>query len=282
MSARCPNGHDSGTDDYCDVCGLKIGSSEPPSPSAWPSTAPAVEVEPECRCPVCQAAVAADDRYCENCGHDLDLPAPDDQLKDREPPITTPNPPKPPSTTPNPPKPPSSACWEIVAEADQAYFQKFDHTADLAFPAGAPTRRFSLSGDEITIGRRSVSLGISPTIDLSAAPTDGAISHLHAKLVRQADGSWVLFDRASTNGVYLDGATEPVPRDVPIALEDGTRVHLGAWTTLTLRRVDTTATPVADSAATSAPAPRRPDGPPARRERVRVWPGGAGRTDGPP
>jgi hypothetical protein len=262
VSARCPNGHDSETDDYCDVCGLKIGSSEPPSPvpSTRPSAAdpgveaPAGDVEPECRCPVCQAVVAADDRYCEDCGHDLDLPAPDDQPSDREPPITTPNPPKLPSTTPNPPKPPSSAPWEIVAEADQAYFQKFDHTADLAFPAVAPTRRFSLTGDEIFIGRRSVSQGIFPTIDLSAAPTDGAISHTHAKLERQADGSWVLYD-SSTNGVYLDEATEPVARGVPIAVQDGTRLHLGAWTTLTLRRADTRATPVADSAATARQKP---------------------------
>jgi FHA domain len=251
LSASCPNGHDSAADDYCDVCGLKIGPSEPPSTAG----APGGHVEPERLCPVCQAVVAADDRYCEDCGHDLDVPAPDDQPSGREAPSTTPNPPKMPSTTPNPPKPSSSASWEIVAEADQAYFQRFDHTADLAFPAVAPTRRFSLTGDKIEIGRRSVSQGIFPEIDLSAVPTDGAISHSHAMLVRQADGSWVLYDPGSTNGVYLDEATEPVPRDVPIAIQDGTRVHLGAWTTLTLRRTDTTATPAPGSAATARQKP---------------------------
>jgi hypothetical protein len=291
MSASCANGHESETDDYCDVCGLKIGSSEPPSPSPLASTrpsaaeAPAGDVAAECLCPDCGTVVAAEDRFCENCGHDL-LPArlggqeggadePPSTAPNRpKPPSTAPNRPKPPSTAPNRPKPPSttpdpptsssSTRWEIVAEADPAYFEKFN-TADLVFPAVTPVRRFSLTGDEITIGRRSVSQGISPTIDLSAAPTDGAISHLHAVLVRQADGSWVLVDPGSANGVYLNEAIEALPRNVPIALEEGTRVHLGAWTTLTLRRADTAKTPVTDSAATERrnPEPRmvHPPGP---------------------
>ena len=248
MSARCPSGHDSATDDYCDVCGLKIGSS---SPSPSPPEASAGAAEPERLCPVCESVVAVTDRFCEECGHDLRSPPLGDQEGGGEASAsTTPNRPKPPNTTPNAPRPPPLARWEIVAEADPSYFERFDSTAELVFPAVTPVRRFSLTGDEITIGRRSVSKGISPTIDLSAAPTDGAISHLHAVLLRQADGSWALIDPGSANGVYLNQAIEPVPHDVPIALEDGTQMHLGAWTTLTLRRADTTAILVPDSAAT--------------------------------
>ena len=37
--AICPNGHDSASDDFCDVCGMRIAGS--PRPGSAGSTAPA-------------------------------------------------------------------------------------------------------------------------------------------------------------------------------------------------------------------------------------------------
>ena len=89
----------------------------------------------------------------------------------------------------------------------------------------------------MSIGRRSRSKGVSPTIDLSAAPEDPAISRQHAILVRQPDDTWAVVDPGSTNGVFLHDADVPLVRNVAVPLPEGAQIHLGAWTTITVRRV---------------------------------------------
>ena len=87
---------------------------------------------------------------------------------------------------------------------------------------------------ETRVGRRSGARGIDPEIDLSGAPEDTAISHLHALLLRQGDGTYSLVDPGSTNGTTVNDDTTPVATNVAIPLTDGDRIHVGAWTTLTL------------------------------------------------
>jgi pSer/pThr/pTyr-binding forkhead associated (FHA) protein len=94
-----------------------------------------------------------------------------------------------------------------------------------------------LDQPEVNIGRRSPSRGIAPEIDLSGAPQDPAISHLHAILVRQDDDSYSLVDPGSINGTTLNDNPAPIAPNTPIPLADGDRIHLGAWTTITLRLV---------------------------------------------
>jgi len=104
------------------------------------------------------------------------------------------------------------------------------------FPAFCPPRRFDLvPGSKLLIGRRSRSRGIEPEIDLTGPPEDVAVSHQHAMLVSTMDGSWSVVDLDSANGTYVNGGTDPIEANNPVALHDGDRVHVGAWTTLTIQ-----------------------------------------------
>jgi pSer/pThr/pTyr-binding forkhead associated (FHA) protein len=55
-------------------------------------------------------------------------------------------------------------------------------------------------------------------------------------LVAQPDDSWVLVDLGSSNGTYLNDGTEAIEENVPVPLSDGDRIHLGAFSTITIRR----------------------------------------------
>jgi pSer/pThr/pTyr-binding forkhead associated (FHA) protein len=46
----------------------------------------------------------------------------------------------------------------------------------------------------------------------------------------------VIIDQDSTNGTTLNGSPDPIPPHVPVPLNDGDRIHIGAWTTITLHR----------------------------------------------
>jgi len=52
--------------------------------------------------------------------------------------------------------------------------------------------------------------------------------------VSSADGGWSVVDLDSANGTYLNGGTDPIAPNTPVPLHDGDRIHLGAWTTLTI------------------------------------------------
>ena len=224
MTAVCPNGHQSATTDYCDQCGAKIEdrhAAGAPQPAAAPQPAQAVAAEPEPAatptgepCPVCGAARVGTDRYCEGCGYDFTaVPAVGE-------------------TTPaNPANP--DAVWEVVVTADRAYYERVAPDG-IAFPPHCPARTFVIDGREVRIGRRSASRGIQPEIDLGGAPEDTAISHLHALLVQQSDGSYALVDPGSTNGTTVNDDDTPVAANVAVPMSDGDRIHIGAWTTITL------------------------------------------------
>ncbi|SCG10122.1 FHA domain-containing protein [Streptomyces sp. Ncost-T6T-2b] len=106
----------------------------------------------------------------------------------------------------------------------------------LNLPAYSPEQRLPLTGSQVTIGRRRQSTGESPDVDLSVPPEDPGVSHQHAVLVQQPDGGWAVVDQNSTNGTTLNGAEEPIQPYVPVPLQDGDQVHVGAWTTITVRR----------------------------------------------
>lgn len=132
--------------------------------------------------------------------------------------------------------------WTAVVSADRAYYdavraQDGPDVAVLAFPPYCPERRVSLTGREIRIGRRSVSQGTVPEIDLSGPPEDPGVSHTHAVLLARPDGGWTLVDPGSTNGTSVNEETDPIAVNTEIPLQDGDRIHVGAWTTITVRRL---------------------------------------------
>jgi pSer/pThr/pTyr-binding forkhead associated (FHA) protein len=126
-----------------------------------------------------------------------------------------------------------------VVTADRVYFDRIVagvgvDASELSFPAYCPERQFRLSGTEVRVGRRSVSRGIHPEIDLTGPPADPGVSRLHALLVAGPDGTWSVVDTGSENGTLVNGNT--IPANQAVALHDGDRIHLGAWTALTITR----------------------------------------------
>jgi hypothetical protein len=52
--------------------------------------------------------------------------------------------------------------------------------------------------------------------------------------VRQDDGSYAVVDLRSANGTWLNEDPAPIAPYVPVRLRPGDRVHIGAWTTITV------------------------------------------------
>ncbi|MEV6522120.1 FHA domain-containing protein [Longispora sp. NPDC051575] len=266
----CPNGHESADADYCDVCGALIGgAARPPSgaPQGGVSPSPAVGAGTSGQSsssssgptgtaasghvagaadgrgpgPAPGAAPAADapcpecgdprtGRFCETCGYDFT--ASGTPPRARPAPATQGQAPQPPAPGPTPGQ------WSVTVTADRAYHRAVadradDDSEEVPFPAYCPERRFALTGGQLLIGRRSRSRGIVPDIDLTGPPEDTGVSHVHALLVATADG-WELVDPGSTNGTRLNGAEDPLAENTPVPLSDGDRIHVGAWTTITV------------------------------------------------
>ncbi|TYB66119.1 FHA domain-containing protein [Nonomuraea sp. PA05] len=211
--ATCPQGHQSGADDYCDVCGTQLaGAPQPASQPAAPAAAPSQPAE---ACPICRTPRAG--HFCEVCGHDY--------------------------TGAAPAQAPAAgagvgARWEAVTASDRTYYEKViaeggPDAAAMAFPPYCPERSFALHGEQVRIGRRSRARNLQPEIDLSGPPEDPGVSHLHAVLLAQPDGTWMLVDPGSANGTQVNGKTLKI--NVPVMVGPGDRIHLGAWTVITIR-----------------------------------------------
>jgi hypothetical protein len=111
--------------------------------------------------------------------------------------------------------PAKPVAWELVIEADRAYHARFAAGA-MGFPEGHRPHSLPLDGAELRIGR-----------------SDPALSRRHAVLRRCDDGTYAIEDLGSTNGTEVNG--RPIAAGEPVALGDGDRVHLGAWTVITIR-----------------------------------------------
>lgn len=218
----CPKGHPSGTDDFCDTCGAKIGGAPTATVAATParsaptgstptSTPAALTGKP---CPNCGTPQAGTARFCEDCGYDHSTG-------------------KVPTFGPAPVAAPARDQWSATVTADRAYFDA-NAIDGVEFPAHCPERSFTLPAPQVRIGRRSASKGTDPEMDLSAQPLDPGISHSHALLTLNTDGIWLVCDLGSTNGTYLNDDTDPLPAGQSRPLADGDRIHVGAWTTITV------------------------------------------------
>lgn len=130
----------------------------------------------------------------------------------------------------------SAPSWCAVIAPDRVYFEAGGAaTEGFTFPASSPARSVELTGTSALIGRRSSSKGITPEIDLASTPADPGVSREHARLLAQPDGSWAVADEGSTNGTYVNGSSQRIPANAPVQLANGDRVHVGVWTTITLR-----------------------------------------------
>ncbi|MFI1912433.1 FHA domain-containing protein [Nocardia sp. NPDC020380] len=240
--AICPSGHDSEATDYCDICGLQIRSGE----SATPATESADEP-----CPVCGEPRTG--RFCEGCSYDFVAGVPHAAAAGTATGTLTASTPAPamaetmamatptlPNTTPPPVQVAVESAWTATVSADRTYYETMRSEDDeIEFPAYCPDRTFPLQGAQVRVGRYSASKGIDPEIDLAGPPQDPGISHLHFLIVAQPGNGWAVIDLGSTNGTRINGAEDPIPHGTTVPLRSGDRIHLGAWTTLTVLSAET-------------------------------------------
>ncbi|MFG2442989.1 FHA domain-containing protein [Nocardia fluminea] len=248
----CADGHQSRSTDYCDVCGSALGAVPAPDPAALRL------------CPNCHAPSSG--RFCEGCGHDSALPPPTatpprpgDRSESADParagygdPSTGMRPessrahPDPrggfdPTLIATGPPPDSgrSTVWVARIFADREFYtrvqaRKGPDAERVEFPDFYPERRIILHGNQFLIGKRSASQGIVPEIDLGIAPADIGVSRAHAMIQVDQRGALTITDLGSTNGTSLDGAEAPITPQQAVALREGSRIHVGGWTTIAI------------------------------------------------
>ena len=153
-------------------------------------------------CPECKTARPAGDRFCETCGHDFEVAAP------------------------------AEPAWEIVIEADRGYHARFA-AGDVVFPEGHSPHCVPVHAAELRIGRSDPASNGADGPQISGAADDPALSRRHAVLRRRGDGAYAIEDLGSTNGTEVNGRR--IAAGKPVVLGDGDRIHLGAWTGITIR-----------------------------------------------
>lgn len=215
MDTLCPQGHRSLTSDYCDQCGTPIAVA-PPVPEGEVEVSSVTQVRiPEAateRCPLCDTARTPGDRYCEVDGYDFEPPDG------------------------------SMVVWRAIVQADRTQFDRISPD-DLQFPDDASPLTFVLDAESVAVGRQSASRGSIPDIDLGGAYEDPGVSRRHLRFHRLPDGTYAVVDCGSANGTTINDDATPLPPEIPVPVADGDRVHLGAWTTITIVRGSTESKP---------------------------------------
>ena len=252
MTAVCPAGHTSQSDDYCDVCGMPIEAgtatgeaATPPPPTDAPSQAAEQTSRPAQSCPNCGTPNVADALFCEACGYDfttgtMPRPAspPEEQRAtsestdaDRAAAIDAPD-----ADQAAAIQAPDAGSFDWVAEVwiDPEWYEA-QESPDPLPSAGLP-EIVPLQATSVLVGRTSKSRNIHPEIDCDL---DSGVSRRQCQLT--TDGTrWWVEDLDSANGTFVGSAaggmpTDPVPVGVKRELTTDDRVYVGAWTRLVIR-----------------------------------------------
>ncbi|WP_232835490.1 FHA domain-containing protein [Actinocorallia populi] len=195
------------------TCTFRLRRGAAPAPPPVPASSPARSGP----CPEC--ALPGEGRFCEGCGHDFATGVPG----------------------PRPAAPEDfRSRWYVVISTDPEYHRRIlaesgPDAGRLPAPQGRPGLSSPLTGGRVLLGRRSTLRGTVPDIDLAVPTRDPAVSRTHAVLISR-DGRWCLVDPGSANGTRLNAGSAPVAVGAEIPLHEGDRIHVGAWTTLELRR----------------------------------------------
>lgn len=266
----CPNGHNSSSDDYCDVCGVPMAAGPEAGASsvtavAGSAAAPAAPDAAPRNCPNCQAPNAADALFCESCGYDFStgtMPRTADLSLDTPvggsgtageaasagsdgssgPAADTPAedaPTNAPAAAATPdgnvsPAPETDGSWVAEVWIDPDWYA-VQNSADPLPSAGLP-EVVVLRRRSVLVGRTSRSRNITPEIDCES---DTGVSRRQAQLT--TDGTrWFVEDLDSANGTYVAPSSGPLPtRPITpgqrVELDPDDRVYLGAWTRIVVR-----------------------------------------------
>lgn len=228
---QCPKGHSSTESDYCSECGTKI-QGVPNTEATLASSllvATSAIVCPDCATP----HESTSGNFCEICGYNfvtgvhgevpgLEVEAVPDAIVPLS--LTGEGEPTVKQTKASVSQVSQRIAWELQITIDPA----------LALPESPPAPNqvpitVSLQQAVNLIGRRSTQRAIAPEVALDF---DNAVSHRHALLTQQADGTWSLRDIGSSNGTFINGQELAAMVDVP--LQDGDEFTLGHWTRIKL------------------------------------------------
>ena len=165
-------------------------------------------------CPSCGAPISG--RFCEACGHDSALPEP---ARDSAAGLGV-------QSNGPPSSPPTGSSTSASSPAAAP--------TPSSSPSSSRNAESSCSGNTL-IGRRNRKQGVEPEIDLGIHPVDRGVSTQHAVL-RIRDSGLTITDLGSTNGTSLNDSDELLGNGEEIPLADGDRIHVGAWTTITVTR----------------------------------------------
>jgi FHA domain len=239
---NCPKGHQSTEPDYCSECGAKIigangvisTSTISPNLSQTVSQAVSQEISQVSQttksaiiCPDCSAPHEADSgNFCEICGYNFTTrthgevpispisPTLETQKTEQETNIC-------PTSSP-------VTAWEIIITIDP----NLRHPESPEAPINQPPITYPLNKPVNLIGRNSKAKAVYPEIALDF---DDAVSHRHAVLNQQADGTFTLRDIGSANGTLFRGIELKPMVDTP--LKEGDTFTLGHWTKITLKAI---------------------------------------------
>lgn len=217
MGFRCPQGHQSLNDEYCDVCGaVNPAHAMARAPTDHLGLAFGVG---EQRCMVCGATRDGTDRYCANCGYDFEM---------QEPLLPQPQPaelaPMPRASASLPPDGAANAApgLMLVVGVNPARFNEPDSPAP---PVDVSERMFVIDRSPMLIGRDGPGLEIP-------IHGDPYVSRVHAEIVWMGSG-WGIRDLGSTNGTKVNGVPVATSEVRPLRPEDV--VELGFFSQLKVR-----------------------------------------------
>ena len=131
-----------------------------------------------------------------------------------------------------------SVGWTAVVSADRELYERVlarEGPDTVEFPRFFPERRIALQRNTTLIGRGNREQGVEPEIDLGIHPADRGVSTQHAVL-RIRDSGLTVTDLGSTNGTTLNDSDDRLPEGEETPLTDGDRIHVGAWTTITIEQ----------------------------------------------
>ena len=209
----CPKGHSSAEPDYCSECGAKINGIQPHTLTTVPQAASTLVT-----CPDCSALHDPDGgNFCEICGYNF-LTGAHGEVPPVKAIATTAADENPQSLVPSSQSP--IASLEIFITVDPSL-----GTGNSPEIPDITPITLRLEKESNLIGRRSEVRAIYPEISLDF---DDAVSHRHAVINRQPDGTFILRDIGSTNGTNLNGVELKPMVDTP--LKPGDEFTLGHWT----------------------------------------------------
>jgi FHA domain len=232
LTYQCSKGHASTESDYCSECGTKIQTITTEASiinSNLNSNANSLngkaikETNKTITCPACTAPHEPNSGiFCEICGYNFstgvhgEVPpiVPQIQVKEeKEQSIQASN------------SSPSAQFVEITITIDPSL-----KSPESPEPPNQPPIILRCDRETNLIGRCSEARGINPDIALDF---DNAVSHRHAIINRQPDGSFTLRDIESANGTILNGIElNPL---VDTLLKDGDEFTLGHWTRIKVK-----------------------------------------------